>query len=81
MNLTSEWRRRKARPDAKLGAFLGVYTPSALTILGVILFLRTGWVVGNIGLQQAVVIGVIAHAVTDPVCPDRRHTRGYAPFL
>ena len=48
----------------KLGAFLGVFTPSILTILGVILYLRTGWVVGSVGLVQALLIVVIAHAVT-----------------
>jgi hypothetical protein len=30
-----------------LGTFLGVFTPSILTILGVVLFLRVGWVVGK----------------------------------
>ncbi|HSN53439.1 MAG TPA: hypothetical protein VLT32_02150 [Candidatus Sulfomarinibacteraceae bacterium] len=48
----------------KLGAFLGVFTPSILTILGVILFLRAGWVVGNVGLLPALLIIVIAHAIT-----------------
>jgi amino acid transporter len=48
----------------KLGAFLGVFTPSILTILGVILYLRTGWVVGSVGLLKALVIVVIANAVT-----------------
>ena len=48
----------------KLGAFLGVFTPSILTILGVILYLRTGWVVGSVGLVQALLIVVIAHVVT-----------------
>ena len=48
----------------KLGAFLGVFTPSILTILGVILYLRTGWVVGSVGLVGALVIVVIANAVT-----------------
>ena len=30
-----------------LGTFAGVFTPSVLTILGIILFLRLGFVVGN----------------------------------
>jgi hypothetical protein len=34
----------------RFGAFGGVFTPSVLTIPGVILFLRAGWVVGNVGL-------------------------------
>lgn len=48
----------------KLGAFVGVFTPSILTILGVILYLRTGWVVGSVGLLQALLIVIIANAVT-----------------
>jgi solute carrier family 12 (potassium/chloride transporter), member 4/6 len=51
-------------PGAKLGTFLGVYTPSLLTILGVVLFLRTGWVVGQVGLVPALAIIVLAHAIT-----------------
>jgi amino acid transporter len=47
-----------------LGTFLGVFTPSILTILGVVLFLRTGWVVGNVGLVPALTIVVLAHAIT-----------------
>ncbi len=47
-----------------LGTFLGVYTPSILTILGVVLFLRTGWVVGNVGLVPALAIILLAHAIT-----------------
>lgn len=48
----------------KLGAFIGVFTPSILTILGVILYLRTGWMVGSIGLLPALGIVVIANTVT-----------------
>ena len=47
-----------------LGTFLGVFTPSILTILGVILFLRTGWVVGNAGVWGAIAIVLIANLVT-----------------
>lgn len=48
----------------KFGTFGGVFTPNVLTILGVIMFLRTGWVVGNAGLKQALIILVIANAIT-----------------
>ncbi len=47
-----------------LGTFLGVFTPSILTILGVILFLRLGWVVGNVGLLPALAIVVVANLIT-----------------
>jgi amino acid transporter len=50
--------------DEKLGTFLGVFTPSVLTILGVILYLRMGWVVGNVGLVGALWIVVVANLVT-----------------
>jgi len=48
----------------KLGTFLGVFTPSILTILGVILFLRTGWMVGNAGLLPALAVVLGANAIT-----------------
>ena len=38
---------------ANLGTFSGVFTPSILTILGIILFLRLGFVVGSAGLGRA----------------------------
>lgn len=50
--------------NKKLGAFIGVFTPSILTILGVILYLRTGWMVGSVGLLPALGIVVIANTVT-----------------
>jgi len=54
-----------APPEArKFGTFLGVYTPSVLTILGVIMYLRFGWVVGNLGVAWAVVMVCIASGIT-----------------
>lgn len=48
----------------KFGTFGGVFTPSILTILGVIMYMRLGWVVGNAGLIGAIVIIVIAHVIS-----------------
>ena len=48
----------------KYGAFDGVFTPSLLTILGVIMYMRLGWVVGNAGLWGAIIIVVIAHVIS-----------------
>ncbi len=48
----------------KFGAFAGVFTPSILTILGVIMYLRMGWVVGNAGLIGTIIIIVIAHVIS-----------------
>ena len=53
-----------ARNNKKFGTFEGVFTPSILTILGVILYLRLGWVVGSVGLWGAVVIILLSHIAT-----------------
>ncbi|MEB3232563.1 MAG: amino acid permease [Leptolyngbyaceae bacterium] len=47
-----------------LGTFGGVYTPSILTILGVIMYLRFGWVVGNVGLLGTLAIVTLSTAIT-----------------
>ncbi|MFQ5608051.1 MAG: Na-K-Cl cotransporter, partial [Candidatus Zixiibacteriota bacterium] len=47
-----------------LGAFLGVYTPTILTILGVIMYLRFGWIVGNYGLGKTILIALLANSIT-----------------
>ncbi|RLD30443.1 MAG: Na-K-Cl cotransporter [Bacteroidetes bacterium] len=47
----------------KFGAFAGVFTPSILTILGVIMYMRLGWVVGNAGLIGAIIIILFAHVI------------------
>ena len=60
-------QRVALREDASLrrfSTFQGVFTPVLLTILGVIMFLRLGWVVGHAGLLGAVAIIVIASAIT-----------------
>lgn len=48
----------------QLGTFLGVFTPTVLTILGVILYLRLGWVVANAGVWGTLAIVVLANAIT-----------------
>ena len=48
----------------KFGAFGGVFTPSILTILGVIMYLRLPWVVGNAGLFWALGIVLVAHVIS-----------------
>ena len=47
-----------------LGTFAGVFTPSILTILGIILFLRLGYVVGNVGLWHALGIILLANVIS-----------------
>jgi amino acid transporter len=48
----------------RFGTFDGVFTPTILTIIGVILYLRLGWVIGNTGLIGALLIIVLAHFAT-----------------
>ncbi len=48
----------------KFGTFGGVFTPTLLTILGVIMYLRLGWVVGNAGLLGAWAIIMLAFVIT-----------------
>ena len=50
--------------DKKFGTFAGVFVPTALTILGAIMYLRLGWVVGNAGLLGALFIILLAHTIT-----------------
>jgi amino acid transporter len=61
---------QKLKPQPKLetketlGTFAGVFTPSVLTILGIILFLRLGFVVGNAGLGRALIILALANGIS-----------------
>lgn len=50
--------------DGKFGTFPGVFTPTVLTILGAIMYLRLGQVVGNAGLLGAMLIILLAHVIT-----------------
>ena len=60
--------RGSSSPDVDqrpgLGTFGGVYTPSILTILGVIMYLRFGWVVGNVGLIGTLIIVTLSTGIT-----------------
>lgn len=48
----------------KFGTFSGVMRPTILTILGVMMYLREGWVVGHAGLGGAIFIIVMAYFIT-----------------
>ena len=55
-----------ASSPTKFGPFAGVFTPTVITILGVIMYLREGWVVGHAGLGGAWLI--IAASITIAAC-------------
>ena len=50
--------------QTKFGTFIGVYVPSILTILGLVMYLRFGWVVGNVGLYKTITIVLLASSIT-----------------
>jgi amino acid transporter len=65
--LVSAIKKLFAEPaSGKFGTFEGVFTPSVLTILGVIMYLRFSWVVGHAGLGGALIMLGIAHLLVIP---------------
>ena len=60
---THKPRKQEAKAGT-LGTFAGVFTPSILTILGIILFLRLGFVVGNAGLGITLIILILANGIS-----------------
>ncbi len=50
--------------EGTLGTFPGVFTPSILTILGIILFLRMGYVIGSTGLGRALILIGLANVIS-----------------
>ena len=57
-------QKPKATKVKYFGTFQGVFTPTVLTILGVIMYIRHPWVVGNAGVVGAMVIVGISVAIT-----------------
>ena len=60
----AESQKQKPETLGTLGTFTGVFTPSVLTILGIILFLRLGFVVGSSGLARALIMVGLANAIS-----------------
>lgn len=50
--------------QARFGTIGGVFTPCTLTILGVIMFMRSGYVVGDVGVWKALIILAMAKSIT-----------------
>jgi solute carrier family 12 sodium/potassium/chloride transporter 2 len=70
------------------GTFGGVFTPSILTILGVIMYLRFGWVVGNVGLLGTLLIVTLSVSITfltalsiSAIATDQRVRTGGAYYM
>ena len=56
--------KKEEKQVKKFGTMAGVFTPTLLTILGVIMYIRHPWVVGNAGIVGALLIIVVAVAIT-----------------
>ncbi|MEZ4818934.1 MAG: hypothetical protein R3A45_03190 [Bdellovibrionota bacterium] len=55
----------KYQTSAKFGTLKGVFIPSAiLTIFGVIMYLRMGWMVAHVGLIGSIVIITLSSMIT-----------------
>jgi solute carrier family 12 sodium/potassium/chloride transporter 2 len=64
MTNASKHMKNQPKTIKKFGTFGGVFTPTLLTILGVIMYLRLGWVVGNAGLLGAWLIILVSFLIT-----------------
>ncbi len=63
-DIQEQAEKHEQRQPKKFGTFAGVFTPTLLTILGVIMYLREGWVVGNAGLGGAWLIILLSFGIT-----------------
>ena len=53
-----------ANSARRLGMFGGVFTPSILTILGVVMYLLLPWTVGHLGLAGALAVVILSHFIS-----------------
>ena len=53
-----------ASTGGRFGTFGGVFTPSILTILGVVMYMRFGWVTGQSGLAGTLLVVGVAHLIS-----------------
>ncbi|KAF9977577.1 hypothetical protein BGZ73_005560 [Actinomortierella ambigua] len=51
------------KPSSKLGTFSGVFIPCVLSIWGIILFLRFGFIIGQVGVVGTMVMFVVGYLI------------------
>ncbi|MEM9068361.1 MAG: amino acid permease [Myxococcota bacterium] len=55
---------KKVKKPVLFGTFTGVFTPTLLTIFGVIMYVRIGWSVGNAGVLGTWLVMLLAMGIT-----------------
>lgn len=58
----------KSKNDGKFGAFKGVFIPNILIMIGVIYFMRLGWILGHVGPMQMGIIITLASSLLLITC-------------
>ncbi len=53
----------KAETDGKFGTIKGVYIPDVLQMIGVILFMRLGWILGHVGLSTMIAVITLSSSI------------------
>ena len=56
--------KKAAAAPAKMGTFLGVFVPCTQNILGIILFIRLSWIIGQSGTGLGLLVVVLCCATT-----------------
>lgn len=61
---TNDLSTEQKNSSNQFGTFGGVFTPSILTILGAVMFMRTGYITGQAGIWTAAVILLVSKFIT-----------------
>lgn len=62
--MTTENEIKQTPSSYGFSTLKGVYIPSVLTIFGVIMYLRMGWMVGNVGIFGSIIIVTLSSLIT-----------------
>ncbi len=57
-------KKNKYKASKKLSTYVGVFRPTILTIFGVIMYIRMGWIVGHGGIIGALLILLLTFVIT-----------------
>ncbi|MBS0630165.1 MAG: amino acid permease [Verrucomicrobia bacterium] len=63
MTLSSRERIHAFKSEPKMGTFSGVFLPNILQMVGVLLFMRLGWILGCVGLPNMLIILTLSSSI------------------